>query len=190
MRVKVKPGTFFYDYGHDAVYFADDPAGHTVELSYRPFAFGGPADGVAIQNLTVENYACADQQARSATMARARAGRCWTARYAGTTVSGVVMPPGSSMLRDFVHHNGEMGIGAGAGSGAVVHSEIAFNVWNGTDCDWECGGAKWAQVTEWFVGQRLRARQPGRRAMGRHRLRTDALQGQPHREQSLRRHFL
>src|SRR5262249_54212047 len=61
-RSKVKPGAFFYDYDHDTVYFADDPAGHTVELSYRPFAFGGNAKYVTVQNLIVENYACADQQ--------------------------------------------------------------------------------------------------------------------------------
>jgi len=150
-RAKVKPGTFFYDYGHDAVYFADDPAGHVVELSYRPFAFGGGANGVTIQNLTVENYACADQQGAIGDHGE---GTAW--EITGNEVRwnhgvGVVMPPGTELTHNFIHHNGELGIGAGGGSGDVDSNEIAFNVWNGTDCDWECGGAKWAQVTEWFV---------------------------------------
>ena len=64
---------------------------------------------------------------------------------------GIAIPPGSETMRNFVHHNGELGLGAGAGSGAFEDNEIAFNVWNGTDCNWECGGVKWAAVTEWFV---------------------------------------
>src|SRR6185312_6913241 len=37
-KTKVAPGRFFYDYRHEAVYFADDPSGHVVELSFSPFA--------------------------------------------------------------------------------------------------------------------------------------------------------
>src|ERR1700742_771058 len=61
-RNKVEAGTFWYDYAHDAVYFGSDPTGHTVELSYRPFAIGSGANGVTVQNLVVENYANVDQQ--------------------------------------------------------------------------------------------------------------------------------
>ncbi len=150
-KAKVKPGTFFYDYGNDAVYFADDPSGHTVELGYRPFAFGGKAKSVTVQNLRIENYACADQQGAIGDQGQ---GKEW--EITGNEVLwnhgvGVVMPPGSELKNNYIHHNGEMGAGAGAGSGTVSDNEIAFNVWNGTDCTWECGGVKWAQVTEWFV---------------------------------------
>ena len=33
--------------------------------------------------------------------------------------AGIEMPPDSNLLHNFVHDNGEMGIGAGAGSGAI-----------------------------------------------------------------------
>lgn len=150
-KTKVKPGTFFYDYDNSAVYFADDPTGHTVELSYRPFAFGGNAKSVTVRNLRIENYACADQQGAIGDQGQ---GKEW--EITGNEVLwnhgvGVVMPPGSELKNNYIHHNGEMGAGAGAGSGTVTDNEIAFNVWNGTDCTWECGGVKWAQVTEWFV---------------------------------------
>lgn len=145
---KVKPGTFFYDYDHDAVYFADDPAGRTVELSYRPFAFGGEARGVTIQGLVVENYAAADQPGAVGDHGE---GAGWT--IAGNEVRwnhgvGVIGGANGDIAHNVIHHNGEMGIGGGGTRGAVVeNNEIAFNVWNGTDCGWECGGAKWAVVT-------------------------------------------
>lgn len=150
-KSKVGPGKFFYDYDQDAVYFADDPSGHTIELSYRPFAFGGSAHDVEIQNLIVENYACADQQGAIGDHAE---GKGWL--ISDNTVIwnhgvGIAMPPDGGANRNFVHHNGEMGLAAGSGSGTLQDNDIGFNVWNGTDCNWECGGVKWAEVTEWIV---------------------------------------
>ena len=150
-KAKVKPGTFFYDYDHNAVYFADDPSGHTVELSYRPFAFGGQANSVTVQNLIVENYACADQQGAIGDHAEGKSWEITDNEVRWNHGVGIAIPREGETKRNFVHHNGELGLGAGAGSGAFEDNEIAFNVWNGTDCNWECGGVKWAQVTEWIV---------------------------------------
>lgn len=150
-KSKVKQGRFFYDYDRDAVYFADDPDGHVVELSYRPFAFGGKAKAVTVQNLIVENYACADQQGAIGDHAEGKGWEILDNEVRWNHGVGVAIPPESETFRNFVHHNGELGLGAGGGSGAFQDNEIAFNVWNGTDCGWECGGVKWAGVTEWFV---------------------------------------
>lgn len=73
----VVPGAFFFDYGARTITFADDPAGHLVELSYRPFAFGGSASGVTVQNLVVENYAATNQQGAVGNHGE---GRNWTIR--------------------------------------------------------------------------------------------------------------
>jgi hypothetical protein len=150
-KSKVEPGTFFYDYDHDSVYFADDPSGHTVELSYRPFAFGGAAHDVTIENLIVENYASADQQGAIGNHAEGKGWRMHNDEVRWNHGVGVAMPPYSEVHDSFIHHNGELGMGAGTGGGTFERNELAFNAWNGTDCNWECGGAKWAQVTEWFV---------------------------------------
>ena len=50
---------------------------------------------------------------------------------------GIAMPPASTTSRNFVHHNGEMGLADGdsGSSGTLTDNEIAFNVWNGTDCN-------------------------------------------------------
>jgi len=151
-RAKVGPGRFFYDYAHAQVFFADDPAGHAVELSYRPFAIGGDASDVRIENIIVENYACTDQQGA---LGDHGASRGWTLRNVEVRwnhgVGIAASRDGSEISDSFIHHNGELGLGAGGGSGTVNGNEIAFNAWNGTDCSWECGGAKWAQVSEWRV---------------------------------------
>lgn len=152
-RSKVGPGKFFYDYAHEQVFFADDPAGHVVELSVRPFAIGGAARDVRIENLIVENYACADQQGALGDHGQ---GRGWSFKSNEVRwnhgVGIVASHTGSEIFDNFIHHNGELGLGAGGGgSGAVNGNEVAFNAWNGTDCEWECGGAKWADVTEWIV---------------------------------------
>jgi parallel beta-helix repeat protein len=150
-RAKVAPGTFFYDYDHEAVYFVDDPSGHTVELSYSPFAFGGKGRNVTVQNVMVEKYACADQQGAIGNHGEGKQWEILDDEVRWNHGVGIVMPQGSETFRNYVHHNGEMGLAAGAGSGALEDNEIAYKVWNGTDCNWECGGAKWAQVLEWFV---------------------------------------
>ncbi len=99
----------------------------------------------------VENYACADQQGAVGDHAQGKGWEIMGNEVLWNHGVGVAMPPGSELRNNNINHNGELGVGAGGGSGAVEENEIAFNVWNGTDCGWECGGAKWAQVTEWFV---------------------------------------
>jgi hypothetical protein len=142
---KVKPGLWFYDYDAGRLYFADDPAGHLVELSHRPFAFGGEASKVTVRNLVVENYACTDQQAAVGDQGGGRGWKILDNEIRWNHGVGAVSGKASLIARNNIHHNGEMGVGGGASDGAVVRgNEIAFNVWNGTDCNWECGGAKWA----------------------------------------------
>ena len=50
-------GEWWFDYTNHVIYFHDDPSGHTVETSVLNNAFGGPANNVVIQHLTVEEFA-------------------------------------------------------------------------------------------------------------------------------------
>ena len=146
-RDDVAAGTFFYDYDQNDVYFADDPSGHTVELSYRAYAFGGAANNVTVRNLIIENYAAADQRGAI----NNSEGRGWT--IADNEIRwnhgyGVVDGSGDQVSGNSIHHNGEIGIGGGGTTDVnIENNEIAYNVWNGTDCQWECGGAKWGNVS-------------------------------------------
>jgi parallel beta-helix repeat protein len=152
-RADVATGKWYYDYGQNAVYFADNPKGHAVELGYRPFAFGGNAKNVTVQNLVIENYASADQRGA---INDSGGGTGWT--VANNEVRwnhgyGLVDGTNNRVTGNNIHHNGEMGLGGGGGTtGALVDkNEIAFNAWNGTDCTWECGGAKWGDVSNLTV---------------------------------------
>jgi hypothetical protein len=142
---KVKPGAWFYDYDAETVYFADNPAGRLVELSHRPFAFGGEARKVTIRNLVIENYACVDQQAAVGNNGEGRGWNILDNEIRWNHGVGAASGKASVIARNRIHHNGELGVAGGPADGAVVRAnEIAFNVWNGTDCNWECGGGKWA----------------------------------------------
>ena len=57
----VAQGSWYFDEAAQRIYMADDPAGRTVELTHTPFAFGGTARNVRIENLIVEKYASANQ---------------------------------------------------------------------------------------------------------------------------------
>jgi hypothetical protein len=53
----LKAGCWYFDYGADKVYMADDPSNHTMEISVKEAAFRGTAASVTIKNLTIERYA-------------------------------------------------------------------------------------------------------------------------------------
>lgn len=145
----VRPGTWFFDYDAKRVYVADDPEGHTLELTDRPFAFGGNARNVQIENLVVEKYASADQHGA---INDSGGGIGWIIVRNEVRQNygyGITLASGHRAIDNYVHDNGEIGIGGGQSSGIIVQgNEIAFNVWNGTACKWECGGAKWGAVSD------------------------------------------
>src|SRR6185369_5012141 len=53
---EVGPGKFYFDYGADQIYFANDPTGHQVEASVTTTAFQPTADYVTISGLTIRGY--------------------------------------------------------------------------------------------------------------------------------------
>jgi len=145
----VAPGTWFFDEDRGRIHVANNPSGQTAELTHTPFAFGGNARDVTIENLTVEKYASGNQ--RGAINHRG-AGIGWTIRNNDVLRNygyGIAMGAGNRAIQNRANHNGQLGIGGGTARGMLVEgNEIAFNAWNGVDCDWECGGAKWGAVTD------------------------------------------
>ena len=61
---KVVPGTFYFDYGADKIYIADNPTGKKVEAGKLVFAIGGNAQNVTVQNLVIEKYGPTDSGRR------------------------------------------------------------------------------------------------------------------------------
>lgn len=142
----VVPGTWYFDYDNQLIYFADDPTGHTVEASVARSAFFGAANHVTIQGLTVEKYAV---PAQFGAIGDQYPGPNWVISNNEVRWNhgvGINLADGSQALNNYVHDNGEKGIGGGGQNILVQGNEISFNNWAGFLQDWEAGGAKFAQT--------------------------------------------
>ena len=135
----VGPGTFFFDYPSDRIYFWDDPTNRTVEASVTAKAFEGYATDVLISGLIIEKYATPTGEAAVAVGTR------WTLQYSEVKLNhyaGVGTWMESKLYYNSIHHNGCFGI-IGAGDYAVVEgNEIAYNNYARFNAYWGAGGTK------------------------------------------------
>jgi parallel beta-helix repeat protein len=148
----VGPGTWFFDYPNNTIYFYDNPSGHKVETSITPSAFAwGPANHVTIQELTVEKFAAPIQ--------RGAIGRGWTGSANGLDWlvennevrlnhgDGVDVNFGWKVLNNYIHDNGDLGISGTLGSNTqpsdvlIQGNEIAFNNYAHTSPHFAAGGS-------------------------------------------------
>ena len=141
------PGKWFFDYGEDRIYFADDPQGHIVETSLSEFAFtdATPANNVTIKNLIIEKYANWIQGG-----VVGGGGYITNWLIEGNEIrlnhgTGVVGGSSSIIRENYIHHQGQMGVGTGAeGTTNVLfeNNEISYN--NYAHCSNESGGSKFS----------------------------------------------
>ena len=148
---KVVPGTFYFDYGADKIYIANDPTGHTLEAGKLVDAIHGSAQNVTVQNLIVEKYNSPIQHA-----AIEAGGDGWTIKdnevrlnYGdGIRASSVgITQDNINIIGNYVHDNGDFGM-AGSGKNILVQgNEIAHNgFWAGVDPFWGAGGFKFSDT--------------------------------------------
>jgi hypothetical protein len=145
---QVGSGTFYFDHGKRRIYVGSDPRGHKVEVAATDFAWQGIGVGaydVAIKGVTVEKFA-SDLQ-----YAAIRGGRGWTIEGVEARLNhGAGMDGATIMRNDYVHDNGQAGLG-GSGSATVADNEIAWNNYARVCPCWEAGGAKWANGSKLVV---------------------------------------
>jgi parallel beta-helix repeat protein len=135
----VVTGKWFFDYDTQTIYFYDDPTGHTVETSVTPSAFAwGPANEVTIQGLTVEEFASPIQRGAIAGnwAASSDTGIDWIVENNEILLNhgdGVKVNFGWQLLNNYIHNNGNLGIGGGLGSITlpsnvlIQGNEVSFN---------------------------------------------------------------
>jgi hypothetical protein len=149
---EVEPGAWHFDYDADRIYLADDPAGHLVETSLTPWAFGGEGvRDVTIENLFVEHYANRAQVGAI----HGQDTRGWTVRAVDASYNhgtGIRIGPGWTVTGSRATYNGQMGIAGTAdlvedAPIAVRDSEIAYNKQLGYDWTWEGGATKFTKTT-------------------------------------------
>jgi parallel beta-helix repeat protein len=144
---QVAPGTWYFDYANHLIYFADNPTGHKVETSVARSAFWGPASNVTIQYLTIEKYAV---PAQFGAIGDQYPGPNWTIQNNEIRWNhgvGINLGSGSQALNNYIHHNGQKGIGGDGANMLVQGNDISFNNWAGFDPTWEAGGGKFAQMS-------------------------------------------
>src|SRR3954447_22805519 len=105
---KVVAGTFYFDYTADKIYIANNPTDHTIEAGKLTDAFHGSATNVTVQNLVIEKY---DPQIQDGAI---HGGQGWSIldnevrlNYAG----GITVNDGSQIIGNYVHDNGQKGLG-------------------------------------------------------------------------------
>jgi parallel beta-helix repeat protein len=142
------PGRFFFDSGADAIYLADDPTGHKVEVTVAPAAiigFGGETGqrGVTVRGLVVEKFASTRERFQVAPI---KAGWDWVIEDNEIRLNasaGVAVSDGTVLRRNSLHHNGQYGFEGGPLIGLTVEAnDIGFNNTAGFDQKDDAGGSK------------------------------------------------
>jgi parallel beta-helix repeat protein len=112
------PGKWYFDYGADKIYLADDPTGRRVETSVSAYAFSGTARGVTLRQLVIEKYASPAQAA--AIQGDGTSGwqveDCEVRQSHGT---GIRIGDQWHVNRCRVHDNGQLGLARG-GTGSLI----------------------------------------------------------------------
>ncbi len=147
----VRSGTWFFDYDNARIYFADDPSGHIIETSVARSAFSGSASNVTISGLVIEKYAI---PAQMGAIGDQTPGAGWIVNGNEVRLNhglGIKAGPEAKIEHNWVHQNGQMGVG-GSGAGiTIAGNTIAFNNYAGFNPGWEAGGQKISESTNLIV---------------------------------------
>jgi parallel beta-helix repeat protein len=124
-------GEWWFDYNNHVIYFHDDPSGHAVESSVIDNAFGGPANHVTLQYLTVEKFASMYPVGAIGESQKADAltrETDWTVENCEIRLNhgfGVRVGYHIRILNNYIHDNGEFGIAGGIGLVAAPATQSA-----------------------------------------------------------------
>ncbi|NND04308.1 MAG: cadherin-like domain-containing protein [Acidimicrobiia bacterium] len=146
-KSSVGPGKWYFDYGADKIWFADNPTGKTVETSVAGNAFYGNADDVHIEGFVIERYATPGRQGaiQGRTGRTGNAGSGWTVR--DNTIRdnhgyGVKVESGMDVINNVIKNMGQMGIGGAYANNVLIkNNEIVNNCISGFQCFGFGGGA-------------------------------------------------
>jgi parallel beta-helix repeat protein len=148
---EVGPGTWFFDYPAEKIYFFDDPHGRKVETSVARYAFAGAADGVIIRSLIVEKYANPAQHGaiHGRDGSNGPLAQNWViedVEVRNNHGAGVLLGTHFVLRNSRILSNGQIGIVTGDKDlnfdNLVDNIESSNNNWAGFSRGWEAGGAK------------------------------------------------
>ncbi|MGB0910961.1 MAG: right-handed parallel beta-helix repeat-containing protein, partial [Nitrospirales bacterium] len=152
---EVSPGKWYFDYKADEIIMADDPSGRKVEASITPRAFQGSAPNVLIQGLIIEKYASPAQEAaiHGQTGRAGLRSRNWIVQeneVRWNHAMGIRLGEEMHIRKNFIHHNGQFGIGGSGKNILIEENEISFN--NNQGFHWHtAGGTKFVGTVNLLV---------------------------------------
>jgi parallel beta-helix repeat protein len=122
-------GQWWFDYPNRVIYFHDNPSGHNVETSLVNNAFGGGANNVTIQYLTIQEFATMYPTGAIGTYQDSNPltqGANWTIQNCEIKLNhgfGVRVGYGIQVLNSYIHDNGQLGVGGGIGRNSEPSTE-------------------------------------------------------------------
>ena len=146
----VGPGTWYFDYPADRIYFWDDPSSRTVETSVTTEAFHGEsASGLVIRGLVIEKYA---NPAQVAAVGTYNANNVVIENNVVRLNHGagveICCGSGGHIVGNTITMNGQLGLGSYKGVDLVVEqNEISYNNFAGYTTGWEAGANKFVATT-------------------------------------------
>jgi parallel beta-helix repeat protein len=156
-------GQWWFDYANHVIYFHDNPSGHTVETSFVPTVaevISGPgANNITFQYLTIEEFAAPLQQGGIDPMplggTNPHESLNWVVENCELLLNhgiGIHINYGMHALNNYVHNNGQMGIGGGTNS-ATLQSDVllsgntvSYNGYANVDPNFGAGGIKFGDT--------------------------------------------
>ncbi len=153
----VVSGTFHADFSSNTITIGDDPLGHEVEQAVAPSLIMGSVPDVTVANIIAEKAANEAQVAAiESRMGDSRSsGTGW--RVLNNTVRvnhgvGVGVADGGLIEGNFIHDQGQLGVGIWGAGTVVRNNEISSNGVAGYAAEWEAGGSKsWMTTDVSFV---------------------------------------
>jgi Bacterial Ig domain/Right handed beta helix region len=122
-------GEWWFDYPNHVIYFHDDPSGHSVETSVLTTAFGGPANNVMIEYMTIQEFA--DMYPTGAVGVwhgnqELNQGINWTVANCEVKLNhgfGVRIGYHMHIINNYIHDNGQVGVGGGLATAATPSAQ-------------------------------------------------------------------
>jgi hypothetical protein len=160
----IRSGQWWFDYANNTIYFHDNPSGHLVETSVAPAVAVGPANNVTFQYLTMEEFAAPIGQGglwptngQVMDAQRQANGLHWIVENCdlwGHHSAAIAPNFGMQILNNYIHDNGQLGIGGGFGpdnnllpSGLLVQGNlVTHNNYANVDPNFGAGGIKFGRT--------------------------------------------
>jgi hypothetical protein len=147
-RAEVTPGTVYAAHSSDVITIGDNPRAHLVEQAVAPSLIRAAVDDVTVADLVLEEAANNAQKAALETRQSLTphiVGSRWRILDNEVRLNhgvGIGVADGALVSGNFVHHQGQLGLGVWGRGSTVINNDISFNNTAGYSMEWEAGGTK------------------------------------------------